>query len=716
MDEFLQYDPFDRVLNRKIADSEGKIELEELFEYDFYGNKTHHVRGGIEERFTYDSYSRLIQRTDGEGNITQFLHDDILHMITEIDPMGNRIVRIHDARGRVIKSVRLNADGKQLTATLFEYDPNGNKIKQVDDQITTQWEYDSCDRMIATVEACGTKQEKKTAYAYLEGRLHTITKPSGIVLTYIHDCLGRLKELFSSDSSIHAIYNYQIAYHPSLTVFDRVQLTETKRIYDQNNWLVEETLANRLTLQYAYDLMGRQTTLTLPDRSTIQTAYKGSHVKEVHRFDATGEQGYTYSSLSYTPTGKLAQAQLPCGTLLTHRYDSCDRLLETLTPQWHEKTIAYDPCGNLVQKGDVRFSYDDLSQLSSEVSLSFENKFKNDPFSNHLAVNEKKQTFNPLHQLLPHPYDKNGNLTQLAHCYFEYDALDRLIQVNTPTEQIAYTYDPFNRRLTKNSSEGSFQKFFYAKGQEIGSTDALDNIKELKVMAHAETAFAPPVALELSNTVYTPLTDLQGNIAALLDSQGTLIERYSFSAFGEETPSAINSSTIISPWRFSSKRHDPETSLIYFGERYYSPLLRRWITPDPLGLTDGINTYAYLHNNPFKYRDADGRCAQALVFVPFVVSWGVKFTAATVLQLVIDFGACATAIYFQMNNSAEMTEGSPSTIEAPPQKKPRDKKKYYEENFPGTDEDIANNPDWIETTHPNARKHGHREFENTKTG
>jgi len=35
--------------------------------------------------------------------------------------------------------------------------------------------------------------------------------------------------------------------------------------------------------------------------------------------------------------------------------------------------------------------------------------------------------------------------------------------------------------------------------------------------------------------------------------------------------------------RFSTKYTDDETGLVYYGYRYYSPELGRWINRDPLG-------------------------------------------------------------------------------------------------------------------------------------
>jgi RHS repeat-associated protein len=87
----------------------------------------------------------------------------------------------------------------------------------------------------------------------------------------------------------------------------------------------------------------------------------------------------------------------------------------------------------------------------------------------------------------------------------------------------------------------------------------------------------------------------------MLPLDGTAPTHYHFSAFGEEI---INGPT-KSPWRFSFKRTD-ETGLIYFGRRYYQPTLGRWLTPDPIGFTDGMNHYAFVHNNPLTHFDEYG--------------------------------------------------------------------------------------------------------------
>jgi RHS repeat-associated protein len=65
---------------------------------------------------------------------------------------------------------------------------------------------------------------------------------------------------------------------------------------------------------------------------------------------------------------------------------------------------------------------------------------------------------------------------------------------------------------------------------------------------------------------------------------------------------------------------DSETGNFYNYFRDYDPATGRYLQSDPIGLAGGLNTYAYVFNNPIQYSDMFGldawRCARPLNGLP----------------------------------------------------------------------------------------------------
>ena len=80
------------------------------------------------------------------------------------------------------------------------------------------------------------------------------------------------------------------------------------------------------------------------------------------------------------------------------------------------------------------------------------------------------------------------------------------------------------------------------------------------------------------------------------DAQGNVVAEYTYDAFGKLIASSGPMVDVFS-LRYSTKYFDPETGFYYYGYRFYSPELKRWITRDPIGEEGGVNLYLALGNN-----------------------------------------------------------------------------------------------------------------------
>ena len=101
--------------------------------------------------------------------------------------------------------------------------------------------------------------------------------------------------------------------------------------------------------------------------------------------------------------------------------------------------------------------------------------------------------------------------------------------------------------------------------------------------------------------------DGNGNVIGLVNaSDGTLAAEFEYDPFGN-TIKATGAAADAQPFGFSTKYTDTETSLCYYGFRYYSPATGRWTARDPSEEEGGENLYGFVFNNTENYSDTDGR-------------------------------------------------------------------------------------------------------------
>jgi len=105
--------------------------------------------------------------------------------------------------------------------------------------------------------------------------------------------------------------------------------------------------------------------------------------------------------------------------------------------------------------------------------------------------------------------------------------------------------------------------------------------------------------------------------AALIDSSGTVLERYEYDAYGSCSilepnfaPDPDGKSDYENPYLFTGRRLDILDSgslkIQYNRNRYYDYYTGRWLSHDPSGYVDGMNLYEYVRGNPTKSLDAYG--------------------------------------------------------------------------------------------------------------
>ena len=108
--------------------------------------------------------------------------------------------------------------------------------------------------------------------------------------------------------------------------------------------------------------------------------------------------------------------------------------------------------------------------------------------------------------------------------------------------------------------------------------------------------------------------DAQGSVALELSAEGDIITQEEYYPFGGTSlfSSRSESEADYKYHRYSNKERDNLTGLYDYGFRYYAPWLCRWISPDPLGIADGMNAYCMVRNNPVTYSDSAGLTSQTI--------------------------------------------------------------------------------------------------------
>jgi RHS repeat-associated protein len=209
-------------------------------------------------------------------------------------------------------------------------------------------------------------------------------------------------------------------------------------------------------------------------------------------------------------------------------------------------------------------------------------------------------------------HDRSGNLVDDGARRLTWDYRNRLVAVADKTSGrpiAAYAYDCGNRRVGKTT--------YTAAGGVDRVTrsfwDGWDLVEEQAATGATEVTYVSGVGidehLQVVRSSASPqgagvlwcAQDARGDVVAVTNASGAIVERAKFDDFGRQTGGGAQ------PHGFQGRYRDAETGWIYFRNRHYDPETGRFLSRDPVWDPTNLgNLYAFCGNGAITGRDPLG--------------------------------------------------------------------------------------------------------------
>jgi RHS repeat-associated protein len=289
--------------------------------------------------------------------------------------------------------------------------------------------------------------------------------------------------------------------------------------------------------------------------------------------------------------------------------------------------------GRALRNYTERYSYDVAGNItevrhSAGAGGSWTRTQTYEPSSNRLATSDAGCTGESAFRF---PHDASGNIRAMPHLrslLWDHAGNLREAELNTKTsgpdfDRAFYIYDSGAQRARKVIERGGArsEEQIYIGGFEIyrkfSGGQASFERKTLHVMdGERRVALVEEQTKPIGSTARGPALariryqhDNQvGSSVLELDYRGRPITYEEFYPYGGTAyvAAADKLDADQKRYEYAGKERDEETGLSYFGARYYTAWLGRWSSPDPAGLRDGTNVYAYVRDSPIGLRDVSG--------------------------------------------------------------------------------------------------------------
>jgi RHS repeat-associated protein len=496
------YDGQDRVIEQ--TDGEGNVWT---LAYEEGQTEVTEPEGGT-TTYLFDELRRTESKTNQLGHTTSYTYDDRGNVETETRPGGAVWTYDYDAAGNMTSAIDPMGGEREMT-----YD-GSNQLTSYTDPRDQNWTFDWTGRDMTLITDPLDGETELTYNA--AGQLLTVTDPNNHTTTYTYDGAGNLTSV--TDPLSHATtYGYNPrGFLTSVTepgkdpetytrnaLGDLLSRTtpeghETSYDYDENGALigVVDPALNEWTIER--DGMERPISYTDPLDQETSVTYNDN----LNPVTVTDRRNET-TTYTYDLSNQLTSVERPEGGTWELSYDARGNRDEVTNPRENTTTYEFDLNDRMTEANEplsttTAYGYDSADNMTSITDpRSNVTEFSYDELGRMSAIEQ------PLGKITGFLYDPAGNLvsriTAEDALVYDYDGADRLLEVNDGTDVLrSFAYDDADR-LTEATDAQS-------KTLEIGYDDD-DNVIAL------DDDRGQAVARDF---------DSRGNLVESIDGRGTV--------------------------------------------------------------------------------------------------------------------------------------------------------------------------------------------------
>ncbi len=582
---------------------------------------------------TYDMLNRATVVHDSFNRPTSYTYDSASHVVSVTDPNGRRYTTVYNALG--LPTSQTDPTSRTTTTTYNKFELPAVVTNRRGQQITYGYDRIGRDTAVHRPAAFSGDADTLEIMQYsISGDLAVTHDMVSTDSSFYSDAFGWLD---STTTHIHGKSFRRYYHHDNLGRVDSVGLKTTATAFTPNNrhyfFNASSGLLDSLRLGgssralFGYDADRRRDTVTYP--SSVMRVDSTTDTDQLVSSTWSGLTSALSRSYGYDPTGRINELDLNTvqlnDTVAFFTYDKLGELIGRQLGTW-KSTVTTCPNhqfqGNGCHQGDTT-KYSLLQQYAltfdSAQGLDTIKVGATDTIATFASGNGLMTAWKALSSGtgLTFGSDSDGNRMSTtsgsATTTYKWSADGLLRQIIGPTTR-TYEYNAQGQLVHRAESGQPDQYYIWDSGQLLAIVDSSGNtrIAEFAYMPGGTDQPLARITGALAGAIHYYAQDALGNVFAEFHAD-TVDQLLTYEPWGTAAVGLSSGDTTQLRWK-GLLYEGGVASLYYMRARWYDPTTRRFISPDPLGLSAGINQYAFAGGDPINGRDPSGMdCADPSV-------------------------------------------------------------------------------------------------------